>query len=97
MGSGSQKMYCQLNSSRASPPTGGPIATASTRPIEYMPMAKPRRSCGNTWKTVTMTSGWTIPVAAPCITRPATSMPKLSASPAMTLPTENNTSVRVNP
>ena len=30
-------------------------------------MAKPRRSSGKTWNTVTVMSGWMMPVAIPCV------------------------------
>ncbi len=62
-----------------------------------MPMAKPRRSAGKTWKNVTMTSGWMIPDAIPCITRPKTMVVNSALDAQIKLPVANRISVAQNP
>ena len=53
-------------------------------------MAVPRRFAGNTWKTVTITSGCTTPEAKPWITRPAMMKSSVGPSAAMRPPAKNS-------
>jgi hypothetical protein len=58
-------------------------------PMPKMPMAAPRRSGGNTWKTMIMASGWTMPAAAPWMTRARMRTFSSGASPPRTEPPMN--------
>ncbi len=45
--------------------------------MPYRPMARPRSWSGNTWKMMTMASGWITPAMAPWMMRAATMEPAL--------------------
>ena len=70
----------------AIPPRIGPNVGARTLARPYMPIAVPRRSGGKTLNILNMASGWPIPVANPCNTRPRINRSILGAVALMKAP-----------
>ena len=72
------------------PEREGPIAGAKPIKSPIMPMADPRFSRGNIKRIVLMTMGITAPVAAACITRPASNNGNAGLNAANTLPAQKS-------
>ena len=87
MGSTTKKSPRQVVTARMPPETAGPIAGATEIASVTLPITRPRSWSGTTFMIVVISSGIITAVPAACTTRPATSIQKNGATPAISVPT----------
>ncbi len=87
-GRSERKISRQPKDSTTQPPNEGPTAGASAQMSDATPIIMPVRSSGACSSTMLNISGSATPVPAPCISRPRSSIAKLSASAPSSVPTK---------
>ena len=82
-----QKIQCHELTCTTAPPTSGPSATAIPLIPDQIPIATPRRSCGNASASRVSVSGVAIAAPTPCSARAAISR---STEPASAAPADDS-------
>ncbi len=78
-----KKIARQLTCSVRSPPTTGPIASASAETPAHVPIARPRSAGGKAFVTIESVAGIMNAAPMPCTARLATSHVSFGAKPAV--------------